>query len=86
MKKTEAKNHATSGRRSTGSTGSMGNAGSLCTASARVAGRRKAATSRSASIAATKPGKMAMPTLSSKAPKAVTETMKPIEPHTRTRP
>ena len=83
MKKTEAKNQATAGWRSRGSTGG---AGSSCTAPLRVAGRRSAAASSSAFIAATNHGKTPMPAASSNAPKPVTETMKPTEPHMRTRP
>ena len=79
----DAKNQATSGRRSSGSTGG---AGSSCTASARGAGRRSAASSSKAFITATNQGKTPMPTPSSKAPNSVTETMKPTEPHMRTRP
>ena len=51
-----------------------------------VAGRRKAAISSKAFITATKAGKTPMPTASSSAPKAITATMKPTEPQTRTRP
>jgi hypothetical protein len=82
VKKIEAKNQATSGRRNTGQTGGAGSSWAI---SARVAGSRSAASSSRAFMAATKAGKMAMPAHCSSAPNAVTETMKPMEPHMRTR-
>jgi hypothetical protein len=79
----DAKNQATQGLRSSGSTGG---AGSSCAGSSCVRGSASAAASNRPFMRATKPGKTAMPKRSSKAPKLVTAARKPTEPHTRTRP
>ena len=83
VKKAEAKNQATSGWRSRGSTGG---AGSPCTTGTRSRGRRITAASMATFISTTSQGKSPTPAASSSTPQAMTVTMKPIEPHMRTRP
>ena len=83
VKKTDAKNQATSGflRRC-----SAAGAGSSFDTCSWLRGRRVAAHSSKAFMAATIHGKARTPSRSSTRPKTATEAMNPTEPHTRTRP